>query len=204
VDDTLRRQLSRQLSRPSTELAPLLLGWRLVSESAQGRVAVELTEVEAYAGVSDPASHAYRGPTRRNEVMFGPAGRLYVYLSYGLHWCANVVVGPDGEASAVLLRSGRVVEGADLARRRRGPSVPDRSLARGPACLTRALAITRDSNGADLLAGGVLRLQPARAVPEAGIGSGPRVGVSSAADVAWRFWIIGDDTVSAYRRSPRA
>jgi DNA-3-methyladenine glycosylase len=191
------------LDRPSTEAAPLLLGWRLVSDTAEGRVAVELTEVEAYAGTADPASHAYRGPTPRNEVMFGPAGHLYVYLSYGMHWCANIVTGPAGEASAVLLRSGRVVEGTDLAKRRRGPSVRGRSLARGPACLTSALAITRDHNGVDLLAGGPLRVEASER-RAAAVATGPRVGVSTAPDVAWRFWVAGDDTVSAYRRSPRA
>jgi DNA-3-methyladenine glycosylase len=204
VDTSLRRLLSG----PSTEVAPALLGLRLVSDCDEGTVAVELTEVEAYAGVADPASHAYRGPTPRNEVMFGPPGRLYVYLSYGLHWCANIVTGPPGEASAVLLRSGRVVEGSELARLRRGPSVADRSLARGPACLTRALAITHACNGADLLGGGPLRLEPDPAGPQATapprLACGPRVGVSSAADVAWRFWTAGDETVSAYRRSPRA
>jgi DNA-3-methyladenine glycosylase len=204
VDTSLRRLLSG----PSTEVAPALLGVRLVSDADEGTVAVELTEVEAYAGVADPASHAYRGPTPRNEVMFGPAGRLYVYLSYGMHWCANVVTGPAGEASAVLLRSGRVVEGTELARLRRGPSVADRSLARGPACLTRALAITRACNGADLLAGGPLRLELGPAGPQGTApvtpACGPRVGVSSAANVAWRFWAAGDETVSAYRRSPRA
>jgi DNA-3-methyladenine glycosylase len=195
--------LRRLLSRPSTEVGPLLLGWRLVSDSADGRVVVTLTEVEAYAGTLDPASHAYRGPTPRNEVMFGPAGHLYVYLSYGMHWCANVVTGPDGEASAVLLRSGRVVEGVDLARRRRGASVADRSLARGPACLTRSLGIARERNGADLLAGGPLRLEASGREP-LDVASGPRVGVSTAADVDWRFWVAGEDSVSAYRRSPRA
>jgi DNA-3-methyladenine glycosylase len=185
-------------------VAPLLLGWRLVSDTAEGRVVVELTELEAYAGTADPASHAYRGPTPRNEVMFGPAGHLYVYLSYGMHWCANIVTGPSDEASAVLLRSGRVVEGTDLARRRRGASVRDRSLARGPACLTSALAITRDDNGVDLLDGGRLRLEASARPRPAAVTTGPRVGVSTAADVAWRFWVAGDDTVSAYRRSPRA
>jgi DNA-3-methyladenine glycosylase len=197
------------LSRPSTEVAPLLLGWHLVSDLAGGRVTVALTEVEAYAGVGDPASHAFRGASRRNEVMFGPAGRLYVYFSYGMHWCANVVTGPDGEASAVLLRSGRVVEGTDLARRRRGAKVADRSLARGPACLTQALAVTRECNGVDLLAGGALRLEaPRRGATDdgtqVGVADGPRVGISTAADVHWRFWVAGDTTVSAYRRSPRA
>jgi DNA-3-methyladenine glycosylase len=203
-------EMYQLLSRPSTEAAPLMLGWHLVSELDGGRVTVALTEVEAYAGVSDPASHAFRGASRRNQVMFGPAGRLYVYFSYGMHWCANVVTGPDGEASAVLLRSGRVVEGADLARRRRGAKVADRSLARGPACLTQALAVTRESNGVDLLAGGALRLEaPRREAADHGgtqaeVADGPRVGISTAADVHWRFWVAGDETVSAYRRSPRA
>jgi DNA-3-methyladenine glycosylase len=200
----------RLLSRPSTEVAPLMLGWHLVSDLVEGRVTVALTEVEAYAGGSDPASHAFRGASRRNQVMFGPPGRLYVYFSYGMHWCANVVTGPNGEASAVLLRSGRVVEGTDLARVRRGAKVADRSLARGPACLTQALAVNRDHNGVDLLAGGALRLEAPGGRPGAGtaaqreVAAGPRVGISTAADVRWRFWVPGDETVSAYRRSPRA
>lgn len=192
------------LSRVSYEVAPDLLGWRLSHASPEGVVTVELTEVEAYAGVDDPASHAYRGPTRRTEVMFGPAGRLYVYFSYGIHWCANVVTGPDGEASAVLLRAGRVVEGVALARERRGPRTADRSLARGPACLTRALGIGREQNHTDLLDGSPLRLAPPADGSAPQVARGPRVGVSKAADVTWRFWVDGDPTVSAYSRSPRA
>jgi DNA-3-methyladenine glycosylase len=191
------------LSLPSYRAGPGLLGWRLVSDRPEGRVEVELTEVEAYDGRADPASHAFRGRTARNAVMFGPAGRLYVYFSYGMHWCANVVTGPVGEASAVLLRAGRVVGGVELARHRRGPRVADRSLARGPACLTQALGVSRDDNGTDLLAGGPLRLEAARG-PVAGVVAGPRVGISVAADVAWRFFVAGDDTVSVYRRSTRA
>lgn len=196
-------QLRQLLSRPSVEVAPGLLGWRLVSDLDEGRVVVEVTEVEAYAGEADPASHAFRGPSPRNQVMFGPAGRLYVYLSYGVHWCANVVTGPDAEASAVLLRGGRVVEGADLARLRRGGAGAPAALARGPACLTRALGISRDDNGVDLLGRGRLRLER-RVGDSARIAAGPRVGVSSAAEMPWRFWLAGDETVSAYRRSTRA
>jgi DNA-3-methyladenine glycosylase len=188
--------------RPSPELAPELLGWLLTHVSDTGTVTVALTEVEAYDGAADPASHAFRGPTRRSAVMFGPAGRLYVYFSYGMHWCANVVCGPEGQASAVLLRSGRVIEGVDVARRRRGERVPDRALARGPACLTQAIGIDGGCNGADLLDGGRLVLEPSGVGAQ--VASGPRVGVSAAADVPWRFWIRGDDTVSTYRRSPRA
>ncbi len=166
---------------------------------------MELTEVEAYLGESDPASHAFRGRTQRNQVMFGPAGRLYVYFSYGMHWCANVVTGPEGQASAVLLRAGRVLEGAELARARRGPQTPGRALARGPACLTQALGIGAAEYGADLLdRQSSTRLVAGRAIGPEATKSGPRVGVSAAADLGWRFWIAGDPTVSAYVRSHRA
>jgi DNA-3-methyladenine glycosylase len=103
------------LARPSLEVAPALLGAVLRHRTPEGVVAVRLTEVEAYAGADDPGSHAFRGMTRRNDVMFGPAGRLYVYFTYGMHHCCNVVVGPEGTASAVLLRAGQVVEGHELA-----------------------------------------------------------------------------------------
>ena len=119
------------LARPADQVAPRLLGWALSNSTAEGTVTVVLTEVEAYLGEDDPASHAYRGPTARNLVMFGRAGHLYTYLSYGMHWCCNVVTGVDGHASAVLLRAGRVTEGVELARRRRGGRVRDTALARG-------------------------------------------------------------------------
>lgn len=193
-----------RLAGHALEVAPSLLGSVLRHQTPDGAVAVRLTEVEAYAGADDPGSHAYRGHTSRNEVMFGPAGRLYVYLSYGVHWCCNVVTGADGEASAVLLRAGRVVEGADLARDRRGPQVPEPALARGPGCLCRALGIRREHNGAGLLAPGPLRLLPGEPAGTARVSSGPRVGVRLAHDVPWRFWVTGDPTVSTYKRSPRA
>jgi DNA-3-methyladenine glycosylase len=197
--------LRNLLSLPAPQAAPNLLGWRLTASSDQGVVSVALTEVEAYDGEADPASHAFRGQTPRNAVMFGEAGRLYVYFTYGMHWCANVVCGQPGTASAVLLRAGRVVEGEALARVRRGPRVPSARLARGPATLTQALGVTGVDSGADLLTASRLRLSP----PPGGdlapdVSSGPRVGVSGAPDVAWRFWVTGDATVSAYRRSPRA
>ncbi len=184
------------LLRPAPEVAPRLLGARLT----HGGVTVRLTEVEAYDGENDPASHAYRGPTARNDVMFGPPGRLYVYFSYGMHWCANVVCGPDGTASAVLLRAGEVVDGVPTARARRGDR-PDEALARGPANLTQALGIDRSQDGLEL--DGLLVLSP-DPVPAEDVLSGPRVGVSLAHDVPWRFWLRGDRSVSAYRRSPRA
>lgn len=168
-------------------------------------VSVRITEVEAYGGREDPASHAFTR-TPRSEIMYGPAYRLYVYRSYGIHFCANVVTGPNEIGAAVLLRSGEVVDGLEVARARRGtPEGQDVRLARGPGNLAQALGITLDDLGTELLAE-----QPAgvHLGPEVRtrrrIASGPRVGVSKAADVPWRFWIEGDPTVSAYRRSPRA
>lgn len=191
------------LARPASDVAPELLGWRLSHTTDQGTVTVELTEVEAYLGEDDPASHAFRGRTPRNVVMFGHAGHLYTYLSYGMHWCCNVVTGVDGHASAVLLRAGRVVEGTDLARSRRGERVRDTGLARGPGCVGQALGLGRDHNGADLLDGGELRLAPPVRPPVHEVRRGHRVGVTLAHDVPWRFWVADDPTVSAYKRSPR-
>lgn len=192
------------LAVPAAELAPSLLGWTLAHTTDEGTVGVELTEVEAYMGQDDPASHAFRGRTERNRVMFGEAGHLYTYLSYGMHWCSNLVTGPEGQASAVLLRAGRVVQGVDLARRRRGERVKDVALARGPGCLGQALGLNRDHNGVDLLADGSLWLRPGPPVSPERVAAGHRVGVRLAHDVPWRFWVIGDPTVSTYKRNPRA
>ena len=143
---------AEDLLGPVDEVAPSLLGCWVVTDRPEGQVALRLTEVEAYSGAGeDPASHAHRGPTPRAEIMFGPPGRLYVYFSYGVHWCANVVVGPEGRGSAVLLRAGDVVVGEALARSRRPAARGARDLARGPARLTQALAIGPDDRGADLL-----------------------------------------------------
>ncbi|MEU3454325.1 DNA-3-methyladenine glycosylase [Micromonospora sp. NPDC006766] len=190
--------LADLLAGPVVPAARGLLGCRLTA----GEVTVRITEVEAYAGTAgDPASHAYRGRTARNAVMFGPSGHAYVYFTYGMHWCVNVVTGPDGEASAVLLRAGEVVDGLDVARARRPAVRRDVDLARGPARLCAALGIDRAAYGADLLGDGPVRLRPAvTPVPAAAIVAGPRVGVTGAHDVPWRFWIDGDPTVSAYRR----
>jgi DNA-3-methyladenine glycosylase len=238
-------------ARTSVEVAPDLLGCVLEHETAEGLVAVELTEVEAYAGQADPASHAYRGRTARNAVMFGPPGHAYVYFTYGMYFCVNLVCHDPGTASAVLLRAGRVIEGEELARARRtrprrraggdrasadrdgasqdsasqdsasqdsasqdsaGRPVKDmsaRDLARGPGLLCRALDIDRTLDGADVcVAESPLRVRSrqtgpvtsARSAEKEKICSGPRVGVSAAADVPWRFWIDGDPTVSAYKR----
>lgn len=190
------------LTLPVVELAPRLLGCVLRHDSEAGCVALMLTEVEAYDGERDPASHAYHGETARNVVMFGPAGRLYVYRSHGLHWCANIVTGEEGRASAVLLRAGRVTEGVELARLRRGEDVEERRLARGPGNLCQALGLTAEHNGA-VLTDGALALIPGEGRPGQ-VFSGPRVGVSRGHEEPWRFWLAGEPTVSAYRLSPRA
>lgn len=230
--------------RPATEVAPDLLGCVLWHDSPAGLVAVRLVEVEAYQGGSDPASHAFRGQTARNGVMFGPPGHVYVYFTYGMHFCANLVCQRAGQAEAVLLRAGEVVAGADLAAKRRvrdngqepgngsgpgngqepsngngpGNSRPLRAvdLARGPARLCQALGIDRGLDGADVCQpGSALGIGPAQqpalaaAVPaargQAVISTGPRVGVSQAADRPWRYWLAGDEHVSLYRPSkPRS
>lgn len=184
------------LERPAVEVAPLLLG----AVVRHGDVAVSLTEVEAYHGGHDPGSHAFRGRTQRNAVMFGPAGHLYTYFTYGMHTCANVVCGTEGEASGVLLRAGRVIEGIEHARARRRTTRDDDDLARGPARLTVALGITLAHGGCDLAAGPVTLELPAES---SAYRSGPRTGVAGPGGdgdaFPWRFWIDGDPTVSPYR-----
>lgn len=199
------------LDRPAVEVAPGLLGALLVGRG----VVIRITEVEAYLGSEDPGSHAFRGPTARNRTMFGPAGHLYTYFTYGMHVCANIVCSPEGTSSAVLIRAGEVVEGIDLARTRRTTSKADRDLASGPARLTVAAGITLSDDGTDL-ATGPLRLELPNSTPRdvtasrnlTRILTGPRTGVSGAGgtgDFPWRFWIEGDATVSPYRASvPRA
>jgi DNA-3-methyladenine glycosylase len=190
----------RFYSQPVLEVARDLLGAVVV----HGDVALRLTEVEAYAGGHDPASHAFRGPTPRNAVMFGPGGHAYVYFTYGMHFCVNLVCGPDGQASAVLLRAGEIVEGLETARTRRS-GARDRDLARGPARLTVALGIDRALDGADVTrAESPLRVLRGDVVPDEAVRRGPRVGVSAAADLPWRMWIDGEPTVSTYRpHTPR-
>jgi DNA-3-methyladenine glycosylase len=184
---------------PVDVVAQFLLGCFLVTDRPEGRVALRLTEVEAYSGQGeDPASHAHRGPTPRAGIMFGPPGRLYVYFSYGVHWCANVVVGPEGRGSAVLLRAGEVVLGEELARSRRAAARLARDLARGPARLTQALGIGPEDRAADLLdPASDVRLH--RGPAPAAISAGPRVGISLATDLPWRFWETDAPSVSVFR-----
>jgi DNA-3-methyladenine glycosylase len=186
--------------REVAEVASDLLG-RVIAVDRDGiLVAVRLTEVEAYAGLDDPASHAFRGSTPRTAIMFGRAGHLYTYFVYGMHWCANIVTGPDGDASAVLLRAGEVVDGVDTARRRRLRVTRDRELARGPAGLATVLGFDASANGMDLCRPGgdvaVFTGEPASAIA---IRVGPRVGVAAAAEIERRFWIKGDPSVSTFR-----
>jgi len=201
------------LERSALEVAPLLLGCVVVHESPEGRVAIRLTEVEAYAGAGeDPGSHAHRGETARNAVMFGPPGHLYVYFTYGVHWCANVVCLPRGRASAILLRGGEVIEGERLAWGRRPAARSSAELARGPARLAQALGLTGAANGLDLCDGrGPVFLYAGEAVDRSLVRTGPRTGVGGdGAARPWRFWLNGERTVSPYRahmpqqRAPRA
>ncbi|QCW50900.1 DNA-3-methyladenine glycosylase [Nocardioides dongxiaopingii] len=185
-----------ELLGAAEDVAPRLLGAVL----RLGEVAVRLTEVEAYAGTADPGSHASRGPTLRTRIMFGPAGSLYCYLSYGMHVCANVVVGEEGTAAAVLLRAGEVVAGHEVVAGRR-PGVAPRDQARGPALLCRTLGIGLAHGGGDLRRGPVT-LETGE--PPARYERGPRTGLRLAPDRPWRFWLPGEPSVSAYRRHPKA
>ncbi|HEY7811670.1 MAG TPA: DNA-3-methyladenine glycosylase [Nakamurella sp.] len=200
----LGRRLTRAFfARDVLAVAPDLLGRVIVRLTPDGPVAVRLTEVEAYAGPLDPASHAYRR-TARSEIMYGPAGHLYVYFVYGMHWCANIVTGADGTASAVLLRAGEVIDGLPVARERRPTARRDRDLARGPAGLAAVLGLSGVDTGTDLCdPTGPFAVRTGDGRPMA-VTQGPRVGVSTAADVPWRFHEPGDPTVSAYRRGARA
>lgn len=193
--------------RPVLEVAPDLLGRILVRTTPDGPIALRITEVEAYDGPNDPGSHAYRGPTARNGVMFGPPGYVYVYFTYGMWHCMNLVCGPDGTASAVLLRAGEVVEGVELARKRRLSARNDKELAKGPARLATALGVDQALDGTDACASGEtpLRMLTGTAVAPDQVLNGPRTGVSGDGGVhPWRFWIANDPTVSPYRaHTPR-
>lgn len=182
--------------RPVTAVAPDLLGMVLACGDRAGRI----VEVEAYGGADDPASHGHRGRTPRNAVMFGPPGHLYVYFSYGMHWCANVVCEPDGRCGAVLIRALAPLRGTEAMWADRPAARRERDLCSGPAKLTAALGIAGDHNGADLLA---------PASPVALVGGHPvpprqatssRIGITAATDRPWRWYVPGDPNVS---RPPR-
>jgi DNA-3-methyladenine glycosylase len=200
---TSRRRRSRALPRRfydggALEVAPQLLNKLLVRDGRAGRI----VEVEAYRGSDDPASHAYRGPTARNATMFGRPGRLYVYFTYGMHFCANVVCMPAGTAEAVLLRALAPVSGLESMRERRPGTTKDRELANGPAKLCQAMGITRAEDGADLVTGdhGLRVVDDGVAPPTVPATSG-RVGIRHASDLPWRFWVADDPNVSKFRMS---
>jgi DNA-3-methyladenine glycosylase len=196
-----------RLSQPALQVAPLLLGAVLASVVHGAEVVVRITEVEAYEGSADPASHAFRGRTGRNEVMFGDAGHLYCYFVYGMHWCANITCAEGGTASAVLLRAAQIVTGESVARSRtprssHGSQPKAALLASGPARLARVLGLTGSATGTDLLSDSA----PVRLVALGGADDhsiGPRVGVAAAADYPWRFWLTGEPSVSSYRAGGR-
>lgn len=163
---------------------------------------MRITEVEAYMGSDDPGSHAFRGQTARNATMFGEAGHLYVYFTYGMHYCANVVCGAPGNATGLLLRAGEVVRGSETARRRRGNPKLDRDLARGPARLAQALGIDRALDGCDVFSDRLRLELPDHPADPAHLMTGPRVGVSGpggSPTYPWRYWLAGEPTVSVYR-----
>jgi DNA-3-methyladenine glycosylase len=186
----MTRPSRRFLGRPSTAVAPELLGHLLVRRLATGEeLRARIVETEAYAQ-DDPASHAYRGVTPRNGVMFGPAGRLYVYFTYGMHHCMNVVTGPVGEGCAVLLRAAEPLEGLAAMGHARGTDRV-RDLCRGPARLAQAFAVDRSFDGADLIDGNDVWLERGGSVDAADLRSGPRVGIRAGVDRPWRFWVDG-------------
>ena len=205
----MARRLGRTLprafyARDSRELAPLLLNKLLVhDEPGHGRLAARIVEVEAYAGAEDAGSHGYRGPTPRTTTMFGPPGHLYVYFTYGMHWCANVVAGDAGTSSAVLLRAGAPVDGLETMRARRPAARRDRDLCSGPARLAQALGIDRSFDGADLVRGPVRLLDDATPPPTRP-GNSERIGlgVGRGREHAWRWFVTGDENVSRARPSP--
>jgi DNA-3-methyladenine glycosylase len=176
--------LGTTLSGSPEHAAPLLLGAHLVSTiGGDGQVRVRISEVEAYKGSDDPASHAFRGRTRRNGSMFERPGTLYVYRSYGIHWCANVAAGPEGVGWGILFRGGEVIDGLGVARARRGR---EDELANGPGKLAQALGIDHSHNGSYLLdVSSPLRLEPGS--PPDLVMATPRVGISQARDRPWRF-----------------
>ena len=186
------RPLSRRFfTRPADVVAPDLIGRVLVHDGPDGPVAGRIVETEAYLAEGDPVSHAHRGPTRRNASMFLRGGHAYVYLIYGMHLCFNVVTGPAGSGQAVLVRALEPVEGVDLmGERRKG-----RGLCNGPARLVQALAIGRDHDGVDLIAGS-LTVRTGRPAAAASVGCGPRVGISRAADLPLRFFVEGSPFLS--------
>jgi DNA-3-methyladenine glycosylase len=198
VSRSTRRLPRSFFARPSPEVGPDLLGRILVRKVGDGRLlTARIVEAEAYQE-DDPASHSFRGRTNRTEVMFGPPGHAYVYFTYGMHHCMNVVTGSTGEGSAVLLRAAEPLEGLEEMARRRGTNDP-RALCSGPGRLCQALGIDRAENGLDLVRGRLLWLLEGAPVAPSTISVGPRVGITSGTERPWRFSVQGDRFVSPAR-----
>lgn len=194
-------------ARDARAVAADLIGCQLVHRLADGtRLVVRLVEVEAYLGDgSDPASHAHRGPTRRNRAMFGPPGRLYAYRSYGVHTCVNVVCAPAGHGAAVLLRAGEPVAGEARMRVLRGldPKAPVRAIAVGPGRLAQALGLELEDDGASLLRGRLTLRPPSADEPRPRVATGPRVGITRATDLPYRYFDAASRCVCAFRSGGR-
>lgn len=194
-------------NRSALVVAKELLGKLLVRNLDKGLLIGKIVEVEAYLGAKDPASHAYRGPTKRNEMMFGEGGHLYVYFTYGMHFCANVVTGKTGVAEAVLLRAVEPLDGIETMLRKRGFASLNRNLTNGPAKLCQAFGIGRNENGTDLLGSEIFIVDAVTSRKEP-IGVSTRIGVSRGKEKRWRFFVKGNEWVSKrnnteYRRQKR-
>ena len=193
-----RRRLSRDFyARGALEVAPDLLNKVLVAPDGR---AGRIVEVEAYRGADDPGSHGFRGPTKRNATMFGPPGHLYVYFTYGMHWCANVVVETEGVAAAVLLRALTPIQGLDSIYAARGPAArTERDLCSGPAKLTQALGIDGTLDGANLVTGdlSVTILDDGQLPPRVPVVT-TRIGLTNGADLPWRYYVEGTADISRH------
>ena len=192
-------------ARPTLEVARDLIGKTLSRRTAEGVTAGVIVETEAYVAAIDPAAHGYRGKTPRNAVMFGPPGRAYVYFTYGMHHCLNIVTEGEGVAAAVLLRALEPTAGIALMRSRRGERIADRDLARGPGRLCAALALTLADNGLDLCGDALWLEDTPDFPPNAPIAATPRIGIAQAADWPWRFvladspWVSGRKVTLAHK-----
>lgn len=197
------RPLPREFyARPALRVARALLGRVLVHDAPEGRAAGRIVEVEAYRGAGDPASHAFRGPTPRNRVMFGEPGHAYVYFTYGMHHCLNVVCEPTGIAAAVLIRAFEPLVGAETMRARRGVEESVR-LGRGPGCVAQALGLERAHDGLDLTGGPLFIAEAPRELASYRIVAGPRIGIRVGLEREWRFWLAEHPCVSAPRATPK-
>ncbi|PYE16052.1 DNA-3-methyladenine glycosylase [Williamsia limnetica] len=205
--DLVPFDVTRLASATPLQAARRLLGSLLEVDAPDGTARMRIVEVEAYGGspgspFPDPASHGYRGPTDRNRVMYGSAGHLYVYRSYGIHWCGNISYGPVGQCGGVLMRAGEIVAGHDLVSIRRPTARTESQFACGPGNVGSAMGITRELNGSDVSSpDSPVRLYRGPRIPASAVQTGPRVGVSSAQDQPWRLWDGRSSAVSKYRRA---